>query len=146
MQVVHVDDAAAALALAAGTALPGAYNVACDGWLSHEDAMAIVARRRLPGVPYEVARRTLSVLWSTGLADAPPSVLPYLVHPWVVANDRIKAAGWQPRHTNEEAILLASPVESNAVPWMIAAAGAALTGVTATTWWATHRRRARRRA
>ena len=27
----------------------------------------------------------------------------YTMHPWVVANDRIKAAGWTPTYTNEEA-------------------------------------------
>jgi nucleoside-diphosphate-sugar epimerase len=142
--VVHVDDAASALALAAQTELPGAYNVASDGWLTHEDAMAIVGRRQLPGLPYEAAQRILSVLWATGLGDAPPSVLPYFVHPWVVANDRIKLAGWQPRHTNEEAILLASPVESNALPWA-AAVGALLTGMGAATWWLGHRRKVKRR-
>jgi len=39
----------------------------------------------------------------TGLSPAPPGVFPYSVHPWVVANDRIRDLGWEPRHTNEEA-------------------------------------------
>jgi hypothetical protein len=32
-------------------------------------------------------------------------VVPYLVHPWVIANDRLRALGWQPEHTNEQSIL-----------------------------------------
>jgi UDP-glucose 4-epimerase len=140
VQVVHVDDAAAALAVATRGEVAGTYNVAADGWLSHEDALSLVARRPLPGLPYDLAQRFLAALWATGLGDAPPSVLPYLVHPWVVANDRMKLAGWEPRHSNEEAILLASPVESNALPWA-AAVGAVLTGMGATTWWLTKRRR-----
>jgi hypothetical protein len=28
---------------------------------------------------------------------------PYTVHPWVVANDRVRALGWVPSHSNEEA-------------------------------------------
>lgn len=144
VQVVHVDDAASALALAARDDMPGTFNVAADGWLSHEDALAITGRRQLPGLPYEAADRLLAALWATGLGDAPASVLPYLVHPWVIANDRLKAAGWSPRHTNEEAILLASPVENNALPWA-AAVGALLAGMGATTWWLTRRRRRRAR-
>jgi hypothetical protein len=30
-------------------------------------------------------------------------LLPYTIHAWVVANDRLKAAGWTPTSTNEEA-------------------------------------------
>ena len=43
------------------------------------------------------------LLWSTGLSPAPPGVFPYSVHPWVVANDRMRDLGWEPTHTNEEA-------------------------------------------
>jgi UDP-glucose 4-epimerase len=140
VQVVHVDDAAGALALAATDDLPGTYNVAADGWLSHEDAVALADRRQMPGIPYDAAERYLAALWATGLGDAPPSVLPYLVHPWVVANDRLKRMGWAPLHSNEEAMLLASPVPSHALPWT-AAVGAVLAGMGATTWWLTRRRR-----
>jgi UDP-glucose 4-epimerase len=142
VQVVHVDDAASALALVAREDMPGAFNVAADGWLSHDDARALTGKRQLPGVPHEAAERFLAALWATGLGDAPPSVLPYLVHPWVIANDRMKAAGWSPRHTNEEAILLASPVENNTLRWP-AAVGAVLAGMGAATWWLTRRRRRR---
>jgi hypothetical protein len=27
------------------------------------------------------------------------------MHPWVVSNERLRALGWAPRHTNEEAIV-----------------------------------------
>jgi UDP-glucose 4-epimerase len=142
VQVVHVDDAANALAHAATQDLPGAYNVAADGWLSHEDATALVGKRPLPGMPYEAAERFLAAMWSTGLGDAPPGVLPYLVHPWVVANDRIKLAGWQPRYTNEEAILLASPPPRSNAPLVWGAAfGGVATGAAATAWWFARRRR-----
>jgi hypothetical protein len=32
----------------------------------------------------------------------PPGLVPYTMHSWVVANDRLKAAGWDPKHSNEE--------------------------------------------
>ena len=40
------------------------------------------------------------------MTSTPPGVVAYRVNPWVVANDRLKAAGWAPDHTNEEAYVL----------------------------------------
>ncbi|GIU85486.1 MAG: hypothetical protein KatS3mg009_0001 [Acidimicrobiia bacterium] len=91
-------------------------------------------RRRVPGLPPDAAERVLQVTWTSGLGDAPPSVLPYLTHPWVVANDRIEQHGWKPVHSNEEAILLASPARPRALP-RAAAAGAVLAGAAAGVWW-----------
>lgn len=143
VQAIHVDDAAAALALAATGELAGVFNVAPDGWLDEEGLVALVGRRQVPALPVEAADRVLQALWSSGLGDAPPSVLPYLTQTWVVANDRLKDAGWKPLHTNEEAILLATPSPSpSPLPW-IAAVGAVLAGAGAATWWLS---RARRRA
>ena len=142
VQVTHVDDAASAIAFAASQRLDGAFNVASDGWLTHDDALALFPGRRVPGLPYEAAERALTALWVSGLGDAPPAVLPYLVHPWVVANDRLRAAGWAPRHTNEEAILLSMPVDGRrgTLPW-VAAVGAVLAGVAGATWWLARSRR-----
>ena len=98
VQVVHVDDVASALLLAVEQSLAGVYNVASDGWLASEDADALHPRRHLPGIPYEAAERVLQVMWGSGLGDAPPAIVPYLAYPWVVANDRIRDAGWAPSH------------------------------------------------
>jgi nucleoside-diphosphate-sugar epimerase len=144
VQVVHVDDVAGALLLAIEKRLAGVYNVAPDGWLAPEEAAALQPRRHLPGLPLEAAERVLQLAWSTGMGDAPPSVVPYLAYPWVVANDRMKDAGWVPAHTNEEAILLASPAPANSpLPW-VAAVGAVLAGAAGATWVLTRRRSARR--
>lgn len=141
VQVVHVDDVASALLLAVEQSLDGVFNVAADGWLPHEDANALLPRRHVPGLPYEAAERMLGVLWNSGLGDAPPAVVPYLAYPWVVANDRIKDAGWVPRHSNEEAILLASPPPAKSVLPQIAAVATVLLGAGIATWWVTRRRR-----
>ena len=37
------------------------------------------------------------------MTATPPALLPYTVHPWVVANDRLRADGWAPTSSNEEA-------------------------------------------
>jgi nucleoside-diphosphate-sugar epimerase len=144
VQVVHVDDAASALEIAAEKDLPGAYNVSADGWLTASEAASLLPGWRGPAVPYTLAERFVAGTWATGLGDAPPSVLPYLVYPWVVANDRLKDAGWKPSHSNDEAILLATPIEDRSVlPWL-AGAGAVTTGIALGTWWLTRKRRTKR--
>jgi nucleoside-diphosphate-sugar epimerase len=140
VQVVHVDDAASALELSAAVDLDGAYNVAADGWLAYEEAGELLASKRMPALPEELATRVLAVGWTTGFGDAPPALVPYLVHPFVVANDRLKSAGWKPLHSNEEALLLASGAPDHSlVPWL-AGAGAVTAGAALGTWWLTRRR------
>jgi nucleoside-diphosphate-sugar epimerase len=109
VQFVHIDDVAAAVDVARRGRLDGPFNVAPDGWLAAE------ARRDLRGpsprlaLPAPVAERIASFRWRLGLTGVSPGVLPYTMHPWVVANDRLKAAGWAPTHSNEEAFVEANP-------------------------------------
>lgn len=102
-QFLHSDDLADAVACAVLARYHGPLNVAPDGWIG-VDVMAELGgpgpRLRLPGRLAPVVGR---LLWSTGLSPAPPGVYPYSVHPWVVANDRLRDLGWEPTHTNEEA-------------------------------------------
>jgi nucleoside-diphosphate-sugar epimerase len=104
VQVVHVDDLAAALALVARDDLPGVFNVAADGWLAADVARALLGRTLVPAFPREALERALHRTWELGVGDVPPGVVPYLVHPWVIANHKLRAAGWAPRHSNEAAI------------------------------------------
>ena len=104
VQVVHVDDLAAALALAATRDLPGVYNVAADGWLDASAVREMIPRSAVPALPAEALERILDRTWELGFGDVPPGVVPYLTHPWVMANDKLKAAGWAPSHTNVDAI------------------------------------------
>ena len=145
VQVVHVDDAAAALELATTEEHDGAFNVAADGWLEDDEAAALLPLRRRPALPAELAERVLAATWSTGVGDAPPALLPYLMYPWVVANDRLKSAGWKPRHSNDEAILLATAGDEPRLwPWL-AGAGAVTAGAALGAWWLARARRSRRR-
>jgi nucleoside-diphosphate-sugar epimerase len=146
VQVVHIDDAATALELATVKDLDGAYNAACDGWLDAEEAAALWPNRRPPAIPIEMAERYLKATFNTGMGETPPEALPYFVHSWVTANDRLKAAGWKPNHSNDEAILLATPSsEPSLIPWLAGGAAVA-TGAIATTWWLSRRARRKRRA
>ena len=64
-------------------------------------------------LPERVALRLADLGWRWRLAPTPPSLLPFTVHPWVIANDRLKAEGWTPASSNEEAYVGAH----RASPW-----------------------------
>ena len=69
----------------------------------------------MPALPEELLARWLRWSWAVGLGEVPPAVVPYLVHPWVVANDRLVATGWTQTTSNEEAYVAgheASAIES----------------------------------
>jgi nucleoside-diphosphate-sugar epimerase len=149
VQAVHVDDLVSALVMAVAKDLPGTYNAAADSWLNADDARALLPRSLLPAMPAELLERILRRLWASGLGDIPPAVVPYLVHPWVVANDRLKAAGWTPQHSNEDAIvegLDSLPPPSQTVRYVGAAAVAATLGAAAGLLIRRRRRRRRRAA
>jgi nucleoside-diphosphate-sugar epimerase len=156
-QFLHVDDLAAAVVFAWERRLAGVYNVAPDGWLGEDAARDLaggVARVTLPGV---VVRTLSSWGWRILRAGAPREALPYSVHPWVVANDRLRAAGWVPEHTNEEALVATDdrshwgdlpPGRRQQVALVAAGAGALAAGATAigvSTALAARLRRSRRR-
>lgn len=105
VQYVHVDDVASAVALAVRQELEGVYNVAPDGWIPHDEAAALGGHVPRIAVSADVADRMLTRLWRSGVGDVPPGLVPFMVHPCVLANDRLKAAGWKPDHSNEDAVI-----------------------------------------
>lgn len=104
-QFVHLDDVAAAVDLARRSRLDGVFNVAPDGWIPAEQLRALSGPAPRIHLPAAVAQRVASFRWAFGFTATPPSVLAYRMHPWVVANDRLRAEGWEPQHTNEEAFV-----------------------------------------
>ena len=80
------------------------FNVAADGWLAHDEAHDLLPRSLLPPLPAELLQRVLKRTWATGMGEIPPGVVPYLVNPWVIANDSLRELGWEPLHSNEKAI------------------------------------------
>lgn len=113
LQLVHVDDLAAAIDLVRRERLDGPCNVAADGWLDAPAVRALAGGPpRLP-LPAPAARAVASISWRLRLGQTPPGLLAYTGAPWVVANDRITAAGWVPTHSNEEAYVAGTP----GTPW-----------------------------
>ena len=108
VQFLHHDDLASALAIAATRGLDGPFNVAPDGWIGDDEFRALrgeasvrihprLSRWRLRAVKTVADRRLLD-----GLE-------PYVTCPWVVANDRLRAQGWVPGLTNQEAWVAGTP-------------------------------------
>lgn len=114
LQLVHEEDVATALHLVVLEDLPGAYNVAADGWLTGDEVLAITGKKRVE-LPEAVAFSLAERLWKIGVSQAPPGELHFVMHPWVVDNAKLKAAGWTPRHGNRDALLEA--VEAHR-PWI----------------------------
>ncbi|MBT5579706.1 MAG: NAD-dependent epimerase/dehydratase family protein [Acidimicrobiaceae bacterium] len=103
VQYLHVDDLAAAIVTAVEREFDGVVNVAPDGWIPPDalhDLEGPQARVRVPAV---AARWIAAIRWRAGLSPIPPGIVPYTSHSWVVANDRMRGLGWEPRWTNEEA-------------------------------------------
>ncbi|MEO8264890.1 MAG: NAD-dependent epimerase/dehydratase family protein [Ilumatobacteraceae bacterium] len=102
-QFLHLDDLAAAVVLAAEQRLDGVYNVAPDGWVAGERVRALagaVPRLKLPARVTEVIG---NLRWRFQRGPIPPGLRSYTRWPWLVANDRLKAEGWAPTVTNEQA-------------------------------------------
>jgi len=148
VQATHVDDLVQALALVVLEDHPGVFNVASDGWLDHDDAQAFLPRAVLPPLPAQLLERVLHRTWTSGLGDIPPGVVPYLVHPWVIANDRLVQLGWRPTYSNEEVLveaLDALPPPPSRARMMAIAIGAVVGAVLAFAVFKRGRSRRRRR-
>jgi nucleoside-diphosphate-sugar epimerase len=102
-QFVHHDDIASAVALAVTDVLDDVFNVAPDGSIPGERVRALTGQRfRLP-LPPRVADVVGALRWRFQRGPIPPGLRSYTRASWVVANDKLRAAGWSPTVTNEQA-------------------------------------------
>jgi nucleoside-diphosphate-sugar epimerase len=110
VQYVHLDDVASAVLHSVEKRLDGTFNVAPDRWLRGEDAPALM------GMPVSVpATGTVREIVTTvvksiirpllALNPRPSGATPLSRYPFVVANDRLKATGWQPLSSTEEVLV-----------------------------------------
>lgn len=103
LQFLHPDDAVSALHHVITERLTGIYNVCADGWLSFDEVTAIVGRGTIE-VPEELAYSVTERLWVLGLGEQPPGLLSLFMHPWVMSASKLRATGWQPIHSNRDAV------------------------------------------
>jgi nucleoside-diphosphate-sugar epimerase len=104
VQSLDPDDAGRALALAATGRLDGGiYNVAPDDWVPASQLAKLTGRRRVE-VPEVAAFPAADRLAWLGMAGTSPGELHYYMHPWVLSNAKLRAAGWAPTRTTAEAL------------------------------------------
>lgn len=106
-QFLHADDLADAIVVAVENGLDGVANVAPDGWIAPDRLGALAWSGPRPRLPAWVVHALWRWRWRSGLAGAPPGLVAYTTWPWVVGNDRLRALGWQPANSNEEAFVAA---------------------------------------
>ena len=133
-QLCHVDDLLSALELAAVGAVSGRLTVACDGWMPQTTVEAMTGRRRLE-LPAAVAISTAERLHRLRVTSGSPRELDLLLAPIVVTCSRLRAAGWEPRWTNEAALrshlAVRPPGGAGSGPYTAAGAAVALVGTAA---------------
>lgn len=152
MQFLHAEDFATAVETVVLGHHGGAYNVAPDRWLRPTEVAALRGTVdtpiRAPGLVVSAvseARRRLG-------GQTHPGLTPYLQHSWVVGNDRLRALGWTPEFSNEEAYvaghrpgrldnITAKRRQEIALGAAGAAVGGAVLGAAAIASWLLRRRR-----
>jgi nucleoside-diphosphate-sugar epimerase len=151
-QFLHLDDLAAAVVIATEQRLDGVFNVSPDGWVAGERIRALAGSAPKVKLPDRVAEVVARVRWRFQRGPIPPGLRSYTRWPWLVANDRLKAEGWRPAVTNEQAY-----VEGTEAKWWtmvspkrrqelsLGGLGAGVLAATLLTIRAVRRARARRR-
>jgi len=131
VQFVHHDDLARAVAVVVDRRLSSVYNVSADGWIGADAFRALRGETevRLPERAGRIRNQVAKMFADRSLLEG---LEPYITHPWVVANDRLKAEGWTPAYSNEEVYiagtsppLLASLGPQKRQELMLGAAGVA---------------------
>jgi len=118
-QLVHEDDVVSALVLLLDGREDGAFNLAGDGTMTWKESGELVGLKSRE-ISMRTVYRIYSLLWRlhAGGVEAPAGNLRFLRYPWLISNDKLKAAGWEPtkttRETFEETMALRGLLESPA--------------------------------
>jgi UDP-glucose 4-epimerase len=147
VQYLHVDDLAAAVVHAWEEGLSGTYNVAPDNGLREEVAGALAGGAATLPLPRRLRATSATWSWRLWRRGAPFGALPYAEHSWVIAGDKLRATGWQPQYSSEEALVVSDGrahwddlPQGRRVALVLAAAALATVvvagaGAGATLWW-----------
>jgi nucleoside-diphosphate-sugar epimerase len=102
-QFCHIDDLVSALELAAAGEVTGAFAVGSDGWLEPEQLEELTGLKRIE-LPAGLTFATAQRLYRAGITPAPVNDLHFVVYPWVVDCEALRAAGWHPSYDNAAAV------------------------------------------
>ncbi len=103
VQFLHLDDLVSAVDLARRARLDGCFNVAPNGWIPGETVRALAGAPPRVKFPSSISLPWAQLRWRFQRGPIPPGLIPFTEHHWLIANDKLKAAGWVPRRTNEQA-------------------------------------------
>lgn len=104
LQFVHEEDVSRALHFAVTNELDGAYNLAPDDWMEHDELVTLTGRRTVQ-LPEPVAFSLVDRMWSMKMAEAPSGMLHYVMHSWVVSSKKLQGAGFTFSRTSREAFI-----------------------------------------
>ena len=151
LQFVHADDVASAIDTVLTKGLTGTFNVAPDGWVDEDTARQLAGGVARVALPPRLAHAVARLIFRWRGSGVPKAAEPWTLHPWVVANDRLRQAGWNPAYTNEEAFVVTEPdpplervTAGRRQEVILAITGVAATGVLATIVLLVRRARRRR--
>ncbi len=105
IQLLHLEDAASAMAFAARRELAGVYNVASKGLLHWHDAIRATGHARLPFLPMSVAMLE-PLLERIGLPFVPAALLDLLRFGHVVDTAKLEREGWAPAYDQLDCLSL----------------------------------------
>ena len=103
-QYVHEDDVAAAHIQALGGEMTGVYNIVPDDSLHASEVMKIIGRESVPVVPPWLARMIIAIKWRFFGGSVHTSWIDMSMRTATLSNAKLRATGWSPRYTCEEAI------------------------------------------
>jgi nucleoside-diphosphate-sugar epimerase len=102
-QFLHLDDLASAVTLATERELDGVFNVAPDGFIPADSVRALAGARPRIKLPERLGEVVAGLRWRFERGPIPPGLRSYTRSTWLVANDRLRAEGWRPTVTDEQA-------------------------------------------
>jgi nucleoside-diphosphate-sugar epimerase len=105
VQFLHVDDLADAVVFALDRHLTGVFNVAADSGIREGTARALAGGVAKVALPRRLALQVARWGWHLRRRGVPKEAFAYSLYPWVIAADRLRAAGWAPRYSSEEAFV-----------------------------------------
>lgn len=104
VQLLHPDDALAALMGAIDDRVAGAFNIVPARSIPLLAALHLAQKVPLP-VPHPLAYPAADLLWAAGLADAPSGFLDFARFPFVADGDKARRElGFSPRYSSREAL------------------------------------------
>jgi hypothetical protein len=85
--------------------LDGVFNVAPDGHVPGSRVRSLWGMAPRLRLPDRIAEVVADLRWRFQRGPIPPGLRPYVRSPWLVSNGRLRAEGWEPTVTNEQAFV-----------------------------------------